>query len=241
MTAHTLEQLALLVDHTNLHANATTSDIDRLCEEACERHFASVMVNECHVAHCAERLAGMGDAARGVGIGSVVGFPLGQTDTAVKVFEARAALAAGATEIDYVANLSDVRDGAWDAIEDEMAAIVDVCHAAGVTSKVIFENCYLTDDEKIGLCEVASRVRPTFVKTSTGFGTGGATLADVRLMRTHVDPAVKVKAAGGIRTADDFLAYVDAGAERIGCSAGIPILDELRARMERDGVTTIGA
>ena len=140
---------------------------------------------------------------------------------------------------DYVVNLTEVKAGNWAYVEDEMQQIVDVCRAAGVPSKVIFENCLLTDEEKIALCEVANRVLPTFVKTSTGFSTGGATVKDVRLMRAHVDPRVKVKAAGGIRTADAFLDMVRAGAERIGCSAGVPIMDELRRRFEERGVSSI--
>ena len=120
-----------------------------------------------------------------------------------------------------------------------MTQIVEVCREAGVPSKVIFENCLLTEDEKLGLCKVASEVLPDFVKTSTGFSTGGATVDDVKLMREHVDSRVKVKAAGGIRTADDFLDMVRAGAERIGCSAGIPIIEEIGRRMAEAGVDTL--
>jgi deoxyribose-phosphate aldolase len=149
------------------------------------------------------------------------------------------AISAGANEIDYVVNLTEVKAGNWAYVEDEMQQIVGVCRDADVPSKVIFENCLLTQEEKIKLCEVASRVLPTFVKTSTGFSTGGATVEDVRLMREHVDPRVKVKAAGGIRTADAFLDMVRAGAERIGCSAGVPIMDELRRRFEEKGVQSI--
>jgi deoxyribose-phosphate aldolase len=132
-----------------------------------------------------------------------------------------------------------VKAGNWDYVREEMAQIVAVCREAGVPSKVIFENCLLARDEKLGLCRVASEVLPTFVKTSTGFSTGGATADDVRLMREHVDPRVKVKAAGGIRTADAFLDMVRAGAERIGCSAGIPIIEEIKARLASTGAETI--
>ena len=128
-------------------------------------------------------------------------------------------------------NLTELKAGNWAYIKDEMQQIVDICREAGVPSKVIFENCLLTEDEKLELCKIASEVLPTFVKTSTGFSIGGATVEDVRLMREHTDPRVKVKAA-----ADAFLDMVRAGAERIGCSAGMPIIDELRTRMESEGI-----
>ena len=156
---------------------------------------------------------------------SSVAVPAGRTN----------ALANGANEIDYVVNLTEVKAGNWDYVKEEMSSIVEVCRKAGVPSKVIFENCLLEDGEKIELCKIASEVLPTFVKTSTGFSTGGATVDDVRLMREHVDPRVKVKAAGGIRSADAFLAMVAAGAERIGCSAGIPIIEELKRRLAASG------
>ena len=234
MKRYTLDDLARLVDHTNLHADATRADMERLCDEARRYHFRMVAINSVQSRLCAELLAGTD-----VHVGAAIGFPLGQTSIAVKVFETRDAIANGATEIDYVVNLTEVKAGNWDYVRDEMDGIVSVCNEAAVPSKVIFENCLLTHDEKIRLCEVASEVLPTFVKTSTGFSTGGATVEDVRLMREHVDTRVKVKAAGGIRTADDFLAMVAAGAERIGCSAGVPIMEELRARMAAAGVDAI--
>ncbi|WP_455137059.1 deoxyribose-phosphate aldolase [Thermophilibacter sp.] len=226
MRRYALADLAAMVDHTNLHADATRADMERLCAEAREWGFAMVAVNSVQSRLCAKLLEGSG-----VHVGAAISFPLGQTSVAAKVFETRDALGAGADEIDYVVNLTEVKAGNWDFVTDEMRRVVDACNEAGAVSKVIFENCLLTDDEKIRLCEVANQVRPTFVKTSTGFSTGGATVEDVRLMRAHVDGAVKVKAAGGIRTADAFLAMVAAGAERIGCSAGVPIMRELSARM----------
>ena len=231
MKSYTLDDLAQLVDHTNLHADATRADMEKLCEEARRYHFRMVAVNSVQSRLCSELLAGTD-----VHIGAAIGFPLGQTSVAVKVFETRDALANGANEIDYVVNLTEVKAGNWDYVRDEMAQIVAVCREAGVPSKVIFENCLLAQDEKLKLCEIASEVLPTFVKTSTGFSTGGATVEDVRLMREHVDARVKVKAAGGIRTADAFLAMVAAGADRIGCSAGVPIMEELCTRMELEGV-----
>lgn len=228
---YTLSDLALMVDHTNLHADATEDDLRRLCDEARRYGFRMVAVNSVQSRLCAELLAGSD-----VHVGAAISFPLGQTSVAAKVFETRDAIQSGANEIDYVVNLTEVKAGNWSYVADEMARIVEVCRDAGAPSKVIFENCLLTQDEKIRLCEVASEVLPTFVKTSTGFSTGGATVEDVRLMREHVDARVKVKAAGGIRTADDLLAMVAAGAERIGCSASVSIMEELAARMERAGV-----
>lgn len=228
---YTLSDLALMVDHTNLHADATEDDLRRLCDEARRYGFRMVAVNSVQSRLCAELLAGSD-----VHVGAAISFPLGQTSVAAKVFETRDAIQSGANEIDYVVNLTEVKAGNWSYVADEMARIVEVCRDAGAPSKVIFENCLLTQDEKIRLCEVASEVLPTFVKTSTGFSTGGATVEDVRLMREHVDARVKVKAAGGIRTADDFFAMVAAGAERIGCSASVSIMEELAARMERAGV-----
>lgn len=230
MKSYSLVDLAFLVDHTNLHPDATRSDMERLCSEAVTYGFRMVAVNSCQSKLCSELLHGTN-----VHTGAAIGFPLGQTTTDVKVFETRNALENGANEIDYVVNLTELKEGNWAYVEDEMARIVEVCNDAGVPSKVIFENCLLTDEEKVRLCEVANSVHPTFVKTSTGFSHGGATVEDVRLMCCHVDSSVKVKAAGGIRTARDFLAMVHAGAERIGCSAGIPIMDELKKMLESSG------
>lgn len=231
MKSYSIDDLSRLVDHTNLHPDATREDMEKLCDEARRYHFKMVAINSVQSKLCSELLAGTD-----IHTGAAIGFPLGQTSIAAKVFETRDALANGANEIDYMVNLTEVKAGNWEYVRDEMAQIVAVCDEAGVPSKVIFENCLLTNDEKVRLCEIASEVLPTFIKTSTGFSTGGATVEDVRLMREHVDARVKVKAAGGIRTADDFLAMVRAGAERIGCSAGIPIIEELKARMAAEGV-----
>lgn len=211
-----------MIDHTNLHADACDQDMETLCQEARDHGFAMVAVNSVQSALCSALLAGTG-----VHTGAASGFPLGQTTIAVKVFETRDAIANGADEIDYVVNLTAVKNGQWDLVKREMTEIVGACRERGVIVKVIFENCYLTDDEKIRLCEIASEVRPDFIKTSTGFGTGGATFEDVALMRENVDPAVKVKAAGGIRDAETFLKMVELGAERIGTSAGVAIMAEL--------------
>lgn len=240
MASYTLDDLARLVDHTNLHADATEADMQKLCDEARRYHFKMVAINSGQSARCAALLAGTD-----IHVGAAIGFPLGQTSIAAKAFETRDAISAGATEIDYVVNLTEVKAGNWDYVEREMREIVGVCREASagrgepIPCKVIFENCLLEDAEKIRLCEVANIVRPDFIKTSTGFSTGGATVADVALMRAHAVPEVAVKAAGGIRDADTFLDMVRAGATRIGCSAGIPIIEELRRRFEEAGIEAI--
>lgn len=220
----TKEAVAGMIDHTNLKATATREDIRRLCDEAKKYHFASVMVNSAFTALCSELMKGTG-----VLVGTVAGFPLGQMSTAAKVYEAETAIADGADEIDYVVNVSDVKDGKWDLVKDEMTKITDACHSRGAGCKVIFENCYLTKEEIVLLAGIAREVKPDFIKTSTGFGTGGATPEDVRLMKETVGDAVKVKAAGGIRDWTSCRAMIEAGAERIGASAGKQILDEFCA------------
>lgn len=234
MTRWTLDDLSRLVDHTNLHADATEADMKKLCDEAKQYHFKMVAINQTQSRFCAQQLAGTD-----IDVGAAIAFPLGQTSIAAKVFETTDALANGANEIDYVVNLTEVKMGNWAYVADEMRQIVAVCDEAGVPSKVIFENCYLTNEEKIRLCEIAREIRPTFVKTSTGFGAGGATVEDVALMRKNVGEEVQVKAAGGVRDADTFLAMVRAGARRIGCSAGIPIIEEIARRMEEAGVDAL--
>ena len=177
MSRWTLDDLSRLIDHTNLHPDATEADMIKLCDEAKRYHFKMVAINQTQSHFCAQQLAGTD-----IDTGAAIAFPLGQTSIAAKVFETRDALANGANEIDYVVNLTQVKEGNWDYVADEMRQIVAVCNEAGVPSKVIFENCYLTNDEKLRLCEIARAVKPTFVKTSTGFGTEGATVEDVALM-----------------------------------------------------------
>ena len=234
MSSWTLDDLCRLVDHTNLHPDATEQDMAKLCDEAKRYHFKMVAVNQVQSAFCAKQLAGTD-----IDTGAAISFPLGQTTIASKVFDTRDALANGANEIDYVVNLTQVKAHNWAYIEDEMAQIVAVCKEAGIPSKVIFENCLLNEEEKLALCAIAKKVEPTFVKTSTGFSKWGATVEDVALMKANVGDKVQVKAAGGIRDADTFIAMVRAGATRIGCSAGIPIIQEIRRRMEEQGVDSI--
>ncbi|MDI9590884.1 MAG: deoxyribose-phosphate aldolase [Acidobacteriota bacterium] len=234
MTRWTLDDLCRLIDHTNLHADATEADMKQLCDEAKHYHFKMVAINQTQSRFCAQQLAGTD-----IDVGAAIAFPLGQTSIASKVFETKDALENGANEIDYVVNLTEVKMGNWAYVADEMRQIVAVCDEVGVPSKVIFENCYLTNEEKVRLCEIAREVRPTFIKTSTGFGSGGATVEDVALMHENVGEEVQVKAAGGIRDADTFLAMVRAGARRIGCSAGISIIEEITRRMEEAGVDAL--
>lgn len=219
----TVKELANLVDHTLLKADATQAGFEKLCEEADEYGFKMVAINSSPVKLCRKLLK---DSP--VHVGAAIGFPLGQTTIAVKVFEVEDAIANGADEIDYVINIGELKDGNIAYIREEMERIVAVCKTAGILSKVILENCYLTDEEKIAVCEIAKDVKPDFVKTSTGFGTGGATVADVRLMKKIVGADVKVKAAGGIRDLKTAKEMVEAGAERLGTSSGIQIVEEFK-------------
>lgn len=221
----TKEQLVKLFDHTCLYAYATEAHMKKLCDEARAYNFAMVAVNPAQVKLCKKLLEGTD-----VHVGSAIGFPLGQTTIAVKVFETVDSIQNGADEIDYVINITELKEGNYDYIREEMRQIVAECRKANVISKVIFENCYLTQEEKEILCKIALEVKPDFVKTSTGFGTGGATLEDVKLMKSIVGDAVKVKAAGGVRDLDTCLAMVEAGVERIGTSAAVKITEEFVSR-----------
>ena len=179
-----------------------------------------VAINSTQTKLCKELLKGTD-----IHVGAAISFPLGQTTIETKVFETKDAIANGADEIDYVINITELKEKNYDYIKEEMTQIVDVCRKHNVISKVIFENCYLTDEEKIKLCEIALEVKPDFIKTSTGFGTGGATVEDVKLMKSIVKDTVKVKAAGGIRDLDTCLKMIEAGAERIGTSSAIKITE----------------
>lgn len=221
----TKEQLVKLFDHTCLYAYATEAHMKKLCDEARAYNFAMVAVNSVQVKLCKKFLNDTD-----VHVGAAIGFPLGQTTIASKVFETVDAIQNGADEIDYVINITELKDGNYDYIREEMRQIVAECRKANVISKVIFENCYLTQEEKEILCKIALEVKPDFIKTSTGFGTGGATLDDVKLMKSIVGDAVKVKAAGGVRDLETCMAMVEAGAERIGTSAAVKITEEFVSR-----------
>jgi len=205
------------IDHTILKPETTQSQIIKLCEEAKIYDFASVCVNPTWVSLCAERLQGTD-----VKVCTVIGFPLGATLKEVKAFETKLAIEAGATEIDMVINIGAAKDGNWDVVYKDIKEVVDA--ADGILVKVIIETCLLTDEEKVKACELAVKAGAMFVKTSTGFSTGGAKIADVRLMRKTVGQNVGVKASGGVRTEADMDAMLEAGATRIGTSGGIALI-----------------
>jgi deoxyribose-phosphate aldolase len=221
MASMAYPQFASYIDHTLLKAEATSAQVIRLCEEALEYGFASVCVNSRFVRLAADALTGS------VVVCSVIGFPLGAASTRAKVAEANRAVLDGARELDVVMAIGAAKAGKWDEVVDDLAAVVDAARAAdetGVIVKVIIECCLLTDAEKAAACEAAVRAGADFVKTSTGFLGGGATVEDVRLMRKVVGPNAGVKASGGIKTAADALRMIEAGATRIGTSNGIAIV-----------------
>ena len=211
--------LARYIDHTLLSASATGAEIDLLCAEAEQYGFASVCINPTWVKRAANNLRGSG-----VPVCTVIGFPLGATTTEVKAMEARKALRDGAREIDMVINVGALKSGLHDIVFDDIAKVVDAAHEAGAVCKVILETALLTDEEKVIASALAKRAKADFVKTSTGFGPGGATVYDVALMRETVGPEMGVKASGGVRTADDAEDMIAAGATRIGASAGVQIV-----------------
>lgn len=211
--------VAALIDHTLLRADATRDEILTLCREAKTYSFASVCVNSYWVPLVAKSLQGTT-----VQVCSVVGFPLGAASTAAKVAEALAALRDGAQEIDMVQNIGALRSGDAEAVRADIQAVVEAAHSANAIVKVILETALLNDAQKIESCRIAQQAAADFVKTSTGFGPGGATVADVELMRRTVGPRMGVKASGGIRTLEDVKRMVAAGATRIGASAGVKIV-----------------
>jgi deoxyribose-phosphate aldolase len=217
--------IARYIDHTLLKADATRAQITQLCREAQEYRFAAVCVNPTHVRLCADLLKDSG-----VAVASVAGFPLGATSPEVKAYEARQAIQNGATEIDMVINIGALKDGDYDLVERDIAGVVRVCQDSDVVCKVIIEAALLSEQEKVKVCELAQEAGADYVKTSTGFGPGGATPADVALMRRVVGPGMGVKAAGGIRSLADAQAMIEAGASRIGTSAGTKIVQEATQR-----------
>jgi deoxyribose-phosphate aldolase len=217
--------IAQLIDHTLLKPDATQAQISQLCHEALEYKFASVCVNPTHVKLCSDLLKGSD-----VAVCSVVGFPLGATPPEVKAYETQQAIADGATEIDMVLNIGALKGGEHELVERDIAMVTRTCHNNNALCKVIIEAALLTDQEKIRACELAKKAGADYVKTSTGFGPGGATVADVALMRSVVGPGMGVKAAGGIRSYADVKGMVAAGATRIGASAGVKIVQEAHKR-----------
>ena len=205
------------IDHTILKATASGTDVQKLCEEAIEHEFYSVCVNGCYVADAKHLLQGTD-----VKIAAVVGFPLGAMTTAAKVFEAKEAVENGASEIDMVINVAKLKDGEFEYVENEIRQIKEAI--GDNVLKVIIETCYLTDEEKVKACELSLAAKADFVKTSTGFGTDGATYEDVKLMKSVVGDNAKAKASGGVRDKETAQKYIDLGAERLGTSSGIDIV-----------------
>lgn len=216
------DALARMIDHTFLKSFGPPSDIERICAEAVEYGFAIVAVNPAEVENCVKLLRNSE-----VGVGAAIGFPLGQNTSETKAFETRDAIGKGATEIDTVINIRALQAGHSDIVFREIAEMVEICRPAGVISKVILETCYLSNEDKIAVCEMACRAGVDFVKTSTGFGKAGATLDDVELIRRICGPAMGIKASGGVRDLETALSMVHAGATRIGTSSGVAILNEL--------------
>lgn len=221
---HSARDVAALIDHTLLKPETAAADVERLCREAIEHEFASVCVNPVFVPKAAILLAGSR-----VKTCSVIGFPLGATLTRAKVDEAGAALEEGAQELDMVIHIGGLKAGDNQSVAADIRSVVEACHSGRALCKVIIETCLLTDEEKERACRISRDAGADFVKTSTGFSTGGATGADVALMRRVAGPEMGVKASGGIRSLDDVLAMVQAGANRIGTSSGTKIFAEARA------------
>jgi deoxyribose-phosphate aldolase len=218
------QTVARAIDHTVLKPDATPDQIVKLCAEAKKYGFAAVCVQPAYVELAAKQLAGSP-----VKVATVVGFPHGATLASAKAFEAAETARLGATEVDMVINIGQLKAGNRQYVEDDIRAVAEASHKNGAILKVIFENCLLTREEKIAACELSVKAGADFVKTSTGFSTGGATVEDVALMRSVVGPKIGVKAAGGIRVAADAIAMLNAGASRIGASASVAIVRELGA------------
>lgn len=206
-----------MIDHTVLKADTPLKTVKRICDEAMEYGFASVCINPCHVAYCADYLKDSD-----VNVCTVIGFPLGANTSAVKAFETKDAIANGADEIDMVMNIGALKDKNYDLVRDDVKAVVEA--ANGTLVKVILETCLLTEDEIKKACELCVEAKADYVKTSTGFSTRGATIEDVRIMKEAVHGKAKVKAAGGVRTPEDMVKIVAAGADRIGTSAGCSLV-----------------
>jgi deoxyribose-phosphate aldolase len=216
------KEVARLIDHTLLKPQATPAQVEQLCDEARRYGFASVCINPVYVRLAAEKLKGSD-----VAVCTVVGFPLGATTTSIKVREADQAMVDGATEIDMVIHIGALKAGDHQAVREDIAAVSAACHAGGALLKVIIETVLLSDEEKVIACRLAQAAEADFVKTSTGFAGGGATVEDVRLMRQTVGPRMGIKAAGGVRSYADAMAMVEAGATRVGASAGVQIVEQV--------------
>ncbi len=223
---YTYEEIARMIDHSLLNPVMTDQDLEEGCRIALQYNVATVCIKPYYLKRCAELLAGSP-----VKPTTVIGFPHGGHTTVIKVAETEQALRDGARELDMVVNIGKVLSGDWEYVRQDIRAVVETGHAARALVKVIFENCYLQDAHKIRLCEICGEVGADFVKTSTGYGAGGATIEDLRLMRKHAPPHVQVKAAGGIRTLDQLLEARAAGATRVGATRTADILEECKRRL----------
>ncbi len=222
----TYEQISKMIDHSLLNPTLTESDLIAGCRLAAAYDVASVCILPYFLSRCTDLLHGTT-----VKPSTTIGFPHGGHTTAVKLAEARQALTDGCQELDMVVNISQVLSGQWDYVREDIRSVIDVAHANGQKVKVIFENCYLKDEHKIRLCEICGELKVDWVKTSTGYGTGGATHEDLKLMRRHSPESVQVKAAGGVRDLDGLLAVRELGVTRCGASRTADILDECRRRL----------
>ena len=223
---YTYRDMAKMIDHSLLNPTLKAQELEEGCRLALRYDVASVCILPYYLRRCADLLRGSDVKAS-----TTIGFPHGGHTTAIKIAEARQALEDGGQELDMVVNISAVLSGSWNYVRDEIAAVIEVTHAAGQKSKVIFENCYLNTDQKIRLCEICGELNADWVKTSTGYGTGGATDEDLILMRKHAPPHVQVKAAGGIRDLDALLRVRALGATRCGATRTAGMLDDCRRRL----------
>lgn len=210
------------IDHTQLKPFAKWEDIEKLCDEAVQYQTASVCIPPVYIKRVNEKYG------EKINICTVVGFPLGYSVTAAKVAEVEQALADGCNEIDMVVNISDVKNGAFDQVEEEIRTLKKACKTHIL--KVIIETCFLTEEEKIAMCKAVTNAGADYIKTSTGFGTGGATIEDIRLFKEHIGPNVKMKAAGGVKTKDDLILFLEAGCDRIGTSSAVGMLQGAQAQ-----------
>jgi len=227
----TYEQIAKMIDHSLLVPNMTQADLEAGCELALAYDVASVCIMPYYLRRCAEILSGSQVKAS-----TTIGFPHGAHMPAIKRAEAEQALADGCQELDVVANISQVLSNNWGFVQDDLGPVIEVAHAAGQKVKVIFENCYLEEEHKIRLCQICTELQADWVKTSTGYGSSGATIPDLQLMRQHTPETVQVKAAGGIRDLDTILEVRALGVSRVGASKTKPMLDDCRQRLGLDPI-----
>jgi deoxyribose-phosphate aldolase len=226
---YTYEQIAKMIDHSLLNPVITDEELEEGCKVALDYDVASVCIKPYYLKRCSELLSGSTVAPS-----TVIGFPHGGHATSVKVAETEQALADGGKELDMVVNIGKVLSGDWELVRSDIRAVVDRAHQSDARVKVIFENCYLEDRHKIKLCQICGEVGADWVKTSTGYGTGGATIEDLKLMREHSPPHVQVKAAGGVRSLDKLLEVRAVGVTRAGATATVVILDECKKRLAAD-------